>query len=157
MKKLLITTLFSAIAIGSFAQTPSAPAATAATPKPAAVRQKVDANGDGFVSRDEAKTRTVLDRNFDAIDANKDGKLSPDEIKTWRAAHKGEAKVRSQERAAARFKKLDTNSDGALSMDEAAKRPRLAQNFAAIDTNKDGKLTPVELQAFAQARQTQKK
>jgi len=47
---------------------------------------RVDANGDGLISRDEAKAVPWLSQNFDAIDANKDGSLSRDEIHAWRHA-----------------------------------------------------------------------
>ena len=46
----------------------------------------MDANGDGQISRDEAKTAPRLSQNFDAIDANKDGSLSRDEMHAWRRA-----------------------------------------------------------------------
>ncbi|MEY2952080.1 MAG: hypothetical protein RLZZ401_167 [Pseudomonadota bacterium] len=58
-----------------------------------------------------------------------------------------------QPRAAERFKRLDSNSDGAINREEAATRPRLKENFDLIDTNKDGKLTPDELRAFARQHQ----
>jgi hypothetical protein len=46
----------------------------------------MDANADGLISRDEAKSAPMLSQNFDAIDANKDGSLSRDEIHAWRRA-----------------------------------------------------------------------
>lgn len=51
---------------------------------------------------------------------------------------------------------LDTNGDGVISREEAARAPRLAQNFDAIDTNKDGKLTPDEMRAFHQQKQMER-
>ena len=52
---------------------------------------KVDANGDGFLSREEmeAHNRKKLDRVFERTDTDKDGKLSQDELQKgreqWRA------------------------------------------------------------------------
>ena len=48
----------------------------------------MDTNGDGLISRDEAKNSPVLSQNFDAIDANKDGSLSRDEMHAWRHAQR---------------------------------------------------------------------
>jgi Ca2+-binding EF-hand superfamily protein len=47
----------------------------------------LDTNGDGSISRDEAKTAPRLAEKFDAIDANKDGTLTRDELVAWRKAH----------------------------------------------------------------------
>ena len=48
-----------------------------------------------------------------------------------------------------RFKKADTNGDGALSKTEvdAAGMKRLSANFDKIDTNKDGKISREEMKA----------
>ncbi len=46
-----------------------------------------------------------------------------------------------------RFEKLDTNSDGRLSREEAAAYPELAKQFAKIDANKDGFISLDELTA----------
>jgi hypothetical protein len=52
------------------------------------------------------------------------------------------------------FKRLDTNSDGSLSIDEFKARPKAQEKparadevFKKIDTNGDGKVTPEELKA----------
>jgi len=46
--------------------------------------KKLDTNGDGKISKDEAKAAPRLAERFDAIDANKDGFITQDEMK---AAH----------------------------------------------------------------------
>jgi len=66
-----------------------------------------DTNGDGMISRDEAKAFPRLAQHFDQIDADKNGLISPEEMK---AAH--------QARRNAAFDKLDANKDGVLSRDE---------------------------------------
>ena len=66
-----------------------------------------DTNGDGMISREEAKAFPRLSQHFDQIDTDKNGLISPEEMK---AAH--------QARKNAAFDKLDTNKDGVLSRDE---------------------------------------
>lgn len=48
------------------------------------------------------------------------------------------------------FKKLDTDSDGKISKDEAdkAEHKMLKEHFSDIDTNADGYITKEELKAF---------
>ncbi|APV51205.1 hypothetical protein BWI17_16860 [Betaproteobacteria bacterium GR16-43] len=99
--------------------------------------KKADTNGDGMISREEAKGMPRLAKHFDEIDTNKDGQLSRDEMRAFHEKQKGD-----------HFKKIDTNGDGVISKAEAqANAPRLAERFDQIDTNKDGQLSKDELQA----------
>jgi Ca2+-binding EF-hand superfamily protein len=66
-----------------------------------------DTNGDGMISREEAKALPRLAKHFDAIDADKNGQITAEEMG---AAH--------QNRRNAAFDKLDANKDGVLSRDE---------------------------------------
>jgi hypothetical protein len=66
-----------------------------------------DTNGDGMISREEAKALPRLAGHFDELDADKNGQLTAEEM---RAAH--------QARRNAAFDKLDANKDGVLSRDE---------------------------------------
>jgi len=57
---------------------------------------------------------------------------------------------RMQQRSAKleqRFKEADTNGDGVLTRDEAAKMPGLEKHFDRLDANKDGKITLDEMRA----------
>lgn len=89
--------LAASIAFTAMAQTPSAPVTPTPSARPHGKGMKeLDTNKDKMISRDEAKTRPRLAKNFDAIDTNKDGQLSHDEIKAYRKAHQGERKSGGQ-------------------------------------------------------------
>ena len=94
----IVLVIASAASISAFAQTPT-PAPTgapgASTPGPGKARahlKDLDVNKDQMISRDEAKSRPRLTKNFDAIDTNKDGQLTHAELKAYRQAHQGERK-----------------------------------------------------------------
>jgi Ca2+-binding EF-hand superfamily protein len=55
------------------------------------------------------------------------------------------------------FKQLDTNQDGVISKDEAAKMPRIAQSFDRLDADHDGMITQDEMRAAAEARREEAK
>ena len=75
-----------------------------------------DTNGDGMISREEAKALPRLAKHFDELDTDKNGQLTREEL---RAGH--------QKRRNAMFDKLDTNKDGVISRDEFnAAHPRHA-------------------------------
>ncbi|HXZ47483.1 MAG TPA: EF-hand domain-containing protein [Usitatibacter sp.] len=96
-----------------------------------------DTNGDGMISRDEAAALPRLARHFDEIDANHDGQITREELRAY-----------FKQARASRWKKIDTDGDGRISLAEAqANAPRLAQRFGQLDTNGDGFLTPEELRA----------
>ena len=56
----------------------------------------LDRNGDGFVSRDEARDAEELNTRFSELDVNNDGKLSNDEY----AVLEREAHAKKQQQAA---------------------------------------------------------
>ncbi len=141
MKTTLATIAFAAGVIGAALHSNMAAAAdttaASATAAPKHGLKKLDADGDGKISKAEAAARPKLAERFDTIDANKDGFISRDEM---RAAH--------QKMAAAKFKSVDTNGDGRISKAEAdANAPRLAKHFAEVDANKDGFVSRDELAA----------
>ena len=43
----------------------------------------LDVDGDGYISRAEAKPHPTLDAEFNAIDSNRDGRLSREELAGW--------------------------------------------------------------------------
>ena len=107
---------------------------------PMARLKAADTNGDGMISRDEAKALPRIAKHFDEIDANHDNQITADELRAFHQkmheGHRGKF-----------LKKLDTDGDGRISRAEAQAAPRLAAHFDEIDTDKDGYLSPDELKA----------
>lgn len=92
-----VVVLASATGFSALAQTPGAPATPASGARTKDQGMKaLDTNKDKMISRDEAKGRPRLAKNFDAIDTNKDGQLSRDELKAYRKTHRGERKRESK-------------------------------------------------------------
>jgi hypothetical protein len=100
--------------------------------------EKIDANKDGKVTRDEMLTGITT--HFDQADTNKDGTLSDAEQK---AAH--------EKRSAGRFAKEDKNGDGVLTQDELP--AHFGDRLMKLDANKDGKLTREELAKLGDMRE----
>lgn len=105
-------------------------------------QERLDADGDGNVSRQE--WLSAAGARFDRLDANKDGVLAPDELA--RGGRHGGRGRRS-------FSRMDTNGDGQISLDEfqAAHPQAPADLFTKLDTNKDGQLSPDELRGMRAA------
>jgi Ca2+-binding EF-hand superfamily protein len=115
--------------------------------------KQADADGNGLISRDEAKALPRLARHFDEIDANRDGQLSGDELRAFHQAMHAKHVHERQARMAEHWKKIDADGDGRVSLAEAqANAPRLAQHFQQIDANGDGFITPDEMKAAHQSR-----
>ncbi len=95
--------------------------------------KRMDANGDGQVSREEW-TRQA--RGFERLDRNNDGFITRDEAAE--ALHRAEARNRARNV----FDRLDQNQDGQISRQEWKGKPRA---FDRLDRNRDGALSPEEL------------
>jgi Ca2+-binding EF-hand superfamily protein len=87
------------------------------------------------------------DKMFERLDTNKDGKISPEEFAAFRESNaKADAKAtKAGKRGQRMFARFDKDKDGSLSRAEAA--DVLAMRFKRMDANNDGILTIEELQA----------
>jgi EF hand len=74
---LKVSALALMLAAGAAFAQQSPPATTGA---PAMDYSKLDTNGDGVISKDEAKGDPTLSSQFATLDADKDGKLSSSEL-----------------------------------------------------------------------------
>jgi hypothetical protein len=102
-------------------------------------------------------TRTALkqrlDSEFQELDANKDGFLSKEEIQAAFSREVTDMQAKLREKQKQDFDKLDTNHDGKLTLDEYQAATSISANAAAVDarlealdTNKDGKISAAEYQ-----------
>jgi hypothetical protein len=96
----------------------------------------------------------TIDGHFANIDANHDGSLSRPELAAEQQRELNQAKERLQQQLQVRFKQLDTNKDGQLSVQEfvAAAPPIRAaetadQMLQTLDSNHDGKISAEEFRA----------
>lgn len=136
MKQSKILFLAAALAAAGVAiAAPQAGSATGIGP-----RAKVDANGDGVITRAEAAAHPRLARHFDRLDANRDGRLDRGE----RPQHGRRGHVIGH------ILRLDANGDGRIARTEAGDS-KLGARFAQIDTNGDGYIVRGEMEA-ARAR-----
>jgi Ca2+-binding EF-hand superfamily protein len=134
--------------------------------------KRLDVNGDGRISRDEAKG--PLAASFDAADADKDGFLTEAELRATRERvgknkrGKGGGKTPSDMPPPGKgvpskggmpefsmlLQRMDSNGDGKVSKNEA--RGPFAENFDRFDTNRDGFLAKGEVDEVGRRLQARK-
>lgn len=145
MRNILLLGILSTL-VGSAlaADTPAQPAPK--RPDAGHYFEKLDADHNGSISREEAKGHARLEKDFDTLDANHDGQITQEEFRAqMKAKHEQGA---GKERFQARWDQADADHDGQLSRAEVEKgMPHLAKRFDQLDSNKDGKLSLDELRA----------
>jgi Ca2+-binding EF-hand superfamily protein len=128
--------------------------------------EKVDANADGFVTKEEIKAQRAA--HFAENDTDGDGALSKTEMKAAfdkemaeRAAKTGkqpdaEKLVKMEKHFNKMFRTLDENGDGKVDLSE---RPDVSDKmFAKVDKDNDGKLSKAEVDtARAKMKEHKKK
>ncbi len=93
--------------------------------------ERLDADGDGVLSREEAnRVRQMI---FAHLDGNGDGVISTNEVVARQQLMQMRSEMR-QARLALTAAQLDTNADGAITIEEYAGLPDF---FALIDLNGD--------------------
>lgn len=148
-----LTTASTVAAFAALAQAADEPAPP--RPEHAALFKKLDADGDGQITKEEIpeEQRRLLERLISNHDGNKDGKLSASELSAGLSEDRprGDAPAPGGPGGMRRpdggqfnpeefFKRLDRNSDGKVTVDEMPedRRENFKQMLSRVDDNKDG-------------------
>ena len=157
-----LAALLLATSLPAMAQPAADPPPPGRRPDAARLFNELDTNRDGRLTLDEMWARTQS--RFAAADANRDGALTPEEFRMLRPGRDGGTRAnrdsdtpaapdaapptgRSAEQmqrfADARFRALDANRDGRVTLDEM--RPMVEARFRAMDANADNAVTQEEM------------
>jgi len=107
--------------------------------------QRIDANGDGVITADEAQA--FEQRLFNRLDANHDGVLTQEEFSARRMGRQAaaDAPQKTETFRSKRFAAMDANGDGRITADEFA--AAFNKRLQALDANGDGRITLDEMKA----------
>ena len=120
-----------------------------------------DKDNNGRIDRTEAQAvGERLAKNFERVDANSDGEISRDELKAMhgKMRHHGRKAGRRMGYMQGLMKGMDDDGNGAISRAELGNKvPMMVENFAAIDTDGNNELSREEMRAFHQARRAERR
>ncbi len=144
LKLILVITSFALCLPAAAAPGPEGPPSTS-TAKPARSNTGVmryDANGDGWVDREEWKAGQ--ESRFRELDIDRDGRLTQDELFGRTPAAPGNVLPtdRQAQRQTSYFRLIDTDKDGFVS--KAEFMAQAERNFARCDLDKDGRINTAE-------------
>ena len=109
-----------------------------------------DRNGDGSISSEEWYRQGVAPVPFTVVDLNGDGRISDSEFREWSSA-RGGAGVRGMT-PADRFRTIDRNKDGVVSVEEWKDGSFSLTPFESVDAGKDGTISLREFSAWDRRR-----
>ncbi len=141
MKNLSLIALAAAIAAGLFVTT----GAEARGGGERASFETLDADGDGLIT--QAELDAQREARFAALDSDGNGQITLEEFTA-------SAQMRSEERAARMFARLDADGDGALSRDVLEMRGGRdgASLIERLDTDGDGAISEAEFEEMKSRR-----
>jgi hypothetical protein len=104
--------------------------------------RQADANGDGFISAEEARAAGLwFMQDFDSVDTDRSGTVTLFEL--------GQALQRRLRRWLSERDAADADRDGRLTEAEAARVPSIAEVFTAADRDKDRIVSREEYESYA--------
>ena len=146
MKHILLTTTLALtlLPLGALAQ--NAPPPMPPGPPPAPMFAQADLDHDGKITKSEAQAHRGT--MFDKMDADGDGFLSDDEKRLMHRKHQFGRRMHHAQNRMMHKKALDTDKDGSISQAEFMAGP--SPFFDRMDTNKDGTISVAEHAAMKQ-------
>jgi Ca2+-binding EF-hand superfamily protein len=109
--------------------------------------EQLDANSDGFVTKEEMQAKQA--ERFATADADGDGFLTADELmnaKPKMGKRGGKNKEMSENKKTRMLRYMDENGDGKVALSEMP-TDRIDRMFDRLDTNEDGKISKEEMAA----------
>ncbi|MDP1681665.1 MAG: hypothetical protein Q8L39_07805 [Burkholderiales bacterium] len=116
--------------------------------------QRLDQDGNGAISREEAKTNPRMEKGFEAMDANQDGQVTEAESRDYAKTRMEQYREKAKTEMKARWDKADANNDGMLSRDEAKASPHVAKHFDAMDADKNGPVSTQEVAEYVKTHRS---
>lgn len=113
--------------------------------------QRLDQDGNGAISREEAKAHPRMEKSFEAMDGDQDGQVIEAEYRDYAKTRREQHREKAKTEAKARWDKADANGDGMLSREEAKASPNMVKHFDAMDADKNGQVSPQEVADYMKA------
>ncbi|MFA7432627.1 MAG: EF-hand domain-containing protein [Gemmobacter sp.] len=137
-----------ALALAALAAVLAAPAAAQPRPGMMSGIDAFDPGSSGAITREDLDTRRA--ESIARLDADGDGFVTREELVAFQLEA---ARARIEARAEAMFERMDADGDGRLSAAELMVRPLPTRMFDRLDADGDGTITAEEYQAARNAMQ----